>query len=369
MKGTISKRGRSFRVRYYDPGRKREIHKSFRSYEDAEIFQAHLTVSRDEGVLDARDYQKDAPLGFSTLADKWLERKARELRCIRNPRGHMRKAKAFFQNRNVKRIGFAEFDDFLISLPQGLSGKSKNNILATLHSFWTWLSDREGLQVPKFPKVAYTLGWRNTVDKETQAAIIEEVKRISYLINPRIWFGILLLASYPKVRPGELIQIQEKDIDRKAGFIWLRHTKEDRIKRIFLLDEDTAFIRTLPQGLPDMPFFRHGRRKGVASEYKSKYSGRFGKDYLYSWWKQACRNLGIEGVDLYGGTKHSTVTALREHMTPEEIRRYATEHHSNQAFDRYLHVDAAKQRQASRIIRSGPAHIVPIRLGQEKSGN
>jgi len=32
-----------------------------------------------------------------------------------------------------------------------------------------------------------------------------------------------------------------------------------------------------------------------------KYLGRFGKDHLYNTWKAACRNFGIENVDLYGG--------------------------------------------------------------------
>ena len=39
---------------------------------------------------------------------------------------------------------------------------------------------------------------------------------------------------------------------------------------------------------------------------------------------KACNNLGIKGVDLYGGTKHSTATALSEFLTPEEIKRGGT---------------------------------------------
>ena len=93
--------------------------------------------------------------------------------------------------------------------------------------------------------------------------------------------------------------------------------------------------------------------------------------YSFSWaaalsrWKRTCKNLGIDGLDLYGGTKHSTVTAARENMSPEEIRRYLTEHQTNAAFDRYLHVDAEKQRKAARIVRSGPARILPIQFGRE----
>jgi hypothetical protein len=57
--------------------------------------------------------------------------------------------------------------------------------------------------------------------------------------------------------------------------------------------------------------------------------------YLHKWWKKACSNLGIEDLDLYGGTRHSSVTALRENFSQEEIRRSGTLHSTNKALDRY----------------------------------
>jgi hypothetical protein len=44
--------------------------------------------------------------------------------------------------------------------------------------------------------------------------------------------------------------------------------------------------------------------------------------------------LNIEGVDLYGGTKHSTVKAMRKHFRPDEIKK-GTGIISNLAFERY----------------------------------
>ena len=46
----------------------------------------------------------------------------------------------------------------------------------------------------------------------------------------------------------------------------------------------------------------------------------FGEKYLYKWWKRACANLGIEGVDLYGGTRHSSTVAARSVLTYEETK-------------------------------------------------
>ena len=91
--------------------------------------------------------------------------------------------------------------------------------------------------------------------------------------------------------------------------------------------EDVQLVRGLPRGLPDVYFFRHaadGSRPGP----------RFGKRFLYGQWKNACGQLGIEGVDLYGGTRHSSAVAMRGSATPEQIRQ-ATMHSTSKAFERY----------------------------------
>ncbi len=36
--------------------------------------------------------------------------------------------------------------------------------------------------------------------------------------------------------------------------------------------------------------------------------------------EKVCEKLIISGIDLHGGTRHSTVSALRLHYTPEQIR-------------------------------------------------
>jgi hypothetical protein len=99
------------------------------------------------------------------------------------------------------------------------------------------------------------------------------------------------------------------------------------------LPEDVELLRSLPRGLPDLYFFRHGKGlKGV------KAGNRFGDKYLYKWWIKACENLGFKGVDLYGGTRHSTVRELRKYRTPEEIR-LGSMHSTNKAFERYFRIE------------------------------
>ena len=90
--------------------------------------------------------------------------------------------------------------------------------------------------------------------------------------------------------------------------------------------ESTALVR-LPRFQKIFYFFGHGRTKGVHARARQ----RFGRTYLYRWWKSACANLGIEGIDLYGGTHHSTVRVLRKMRTPEEIKR-GSMHSTNKGF-------------------------------------
>ena len=315
----------------------KNIFKRFDSLQEAERFLNGLRFKYDEGTFDPRDYRKDNPLGFENQVKKYLEYK-KKLRSFRNLRLHLGYAVEFFGNRNIKSIGYGDLEDFLMWLPERLSSKFKANIMSTLHAFFSWFEKRErrdnsSYRLPEFPKVEYELRWRKIVDRETQMRILDEVKRISYYINPKIWIGIKWLITYIAIRPVELIHIKEEDINLKPGFVVIRYNKEKKPKVVPLLDEDVELIKSLPRGLPHLYFFRHEHRRGASP------GERFGKDYLYKWWKKACNNLGIQDVDLYGGTRHSSAVALREFFSPEQIR-HATMHSTNQAFERYFRMQA-----------------------------
>ena len=122
------------------------------------------------------------------------------------------------------------------------------------------------------------------------------------------------------------------------------HPKEKRPKIVYLLSEDIDFIKSLPQGLPELHFFRHGPgRSGVEA------GAKFGPRYLYKWWKKACLNLGVEGVDLYGGTRHSTATALGKICTPEEVKDATG--HTSEAFERYFQNRQGRALEVTRKIK------------------
>lgn len=331
MKGGIYETRYGYQVRF---GRK--ISKHFKTLEQAERFLNGIRFKHDEGTLDERDYRRDNPLGFQNLAEKWLDFKAKRIKptSVAPLRNYMSQAMDDWGGRNVKAIGYAELEDFLFRRDD-ISEKTRHNMAACLGQFFKWVERRYRIPAPEIPRVSFELGWRNIIDIETQQKIIAEVGRISRSTNPKIHIGISWLAIYLDIRPGELTSLTERQIDLKLGAVVIPHPKEKKPKIVLLDAEDIERIRSLPRGLPDLYYFRHP--PGISGV---KPGTKFGVHYLWKWWKRACGNLGIDGIDLYGGTRHSTASALGKICTPEEVRDRTG--HASKAFERYFQGRAAR---------------------------
>ena len=337
----------------------RLVSRTFNNYRYAEArqFLEGLRFKTVEGTFDHRDYHKDNPLGFEGLALKWLKHKEKSSISnshLRNITRDINKCIAVWGQRNVKVIGFGEIQDLIDGL--NLSSKSKSEIRSTINQFFTWLCRREkNIPMPDIPEVKFELGWRNIIDIETQQAIIDEVKKISYSINPKIWLGIKWLATYIAFRPNELRMMKESEIN-VSGFFVVPKPKEKTPKLIAMLEEDIELYNSM-RGMPDLFFFRHRKGNGAIGP-----GGQFGKDYLYKWWKKSCANLGIENVDLYGGTRHSTATALGEHFSESEIMQAGSMHKTNKAARRYIQAQKNKSHAIyQKVVDIQKAKIVPFR--------
>lgn len=315
-----------------------QITKRFDSYKEAHQFLTLLRAEEGSGQFDARDYQvKGKPLAFDRLTREWLGVKAGSIRpktlgAIKNALGH---AEASFGGANIKSIRYAHIEDFIIGV--NLAPKSKANTLAILKQFWAWVVARYDIQpIKTWPVISQPqMRFRNTVSIQNQELILAEVKKITETTRPRSWLAIKWLMTYINVRPGEMINLKEGHVDRGRGLLIIPGpiAKERRDKIIPLLDEDRELIAELPLYFdPDHAFFRHT---------SGRYAGQpLGNQRLYRDWKMACKAVGIENVDLYGGTKHSTAMGLRLNnaATYEEIRKI-TGHTTNKAFDRYLKLE------------------------------
>jgi integrase len=135
------------------------------------------------------------------------------------------------------------------------------------------------------------------VDKKTQFAILDEVKRISER-NPKIYIAIKWLATYFSIRPSEMLNIKEGDFNFDIGGVFIRKPKEKTPKFVPFLPDDLAIVMAYPTGLPHLYFFRHEIGNGGEPG-----GSKIGRDCLWRNWHKACQNLGIEGVDLYRGDK------------------------------------------------------------------
>jgi hypothetical protein len=90
----------------------------------------------------------------------------------------------------------------------------------------------------------------------------------------------------------------------------------------------------------------------------------FGKNLFWSYWTAACENLAVKDLDLYGGTKHTSVTALAQYFTPEEIKMSA-KISTNKAFERYLQINEQKTVE---LYRYASARVLPLRGAKRKQG-
>lgn len=238
---------------------------------------------------------------------------------------YISRASGFFKDKPVGEIRTKDIQAFLNTQTE-LKNKSKATVAACLKSFYTWLEYEEIVdRAPRFPKIKYRLGSRKTVNKETQSSILHEICRLTGHSSPRAYIAIKWLSTYVCLRPSDILRIRECDIDRRNRVVYIRDPKAVEPYEMPLTPADVELLKTFTITQSESPFFRH------------ENNDNFGPTFLYDTWKRACKSLGIEGVDLYGGTRHSSVRDMRHTHTPEQIR-HATLHRTNAAFERYFTV-------------------------------
>lgn len=325
----------------------RSIRKEFLEYSDAARFLTGLRFKHDEQTLDPRDYRHDNPLSFATLAHGYLDEK-RHLKSYRVVRRAMGLCVEEWGDRNVKAVLTNDIKKWVRGLT--VSDKTKANYCAILSNFYSRYLVEEGVlrrdQVPEMPKVDYELGYRRITTWEEQDAILEEIQRISS-INPKIYFAVDLLRTYTTLRPGDLLRLTEADVG-DVLVLWNPTKSRNKRKAVRLLPEhsDTvASIKSTYPALPHVKFFRHhGKVRG------QEYGSPWGKNYLYRWWTKACQNIGVHGLDLYGGTRHTTVSELAR-VEGTHAAREASGHETNKAFDRYCQVQDERALMMAQVVR------------------
>jgi integrase len=262
------------------------------------------------------------------MGEKFLEVKELELRPDgwRKYRYLYKLFRDYMSDVPVTQINYGMLEDIKVQLlaRRKLASKIVYDAFGFIKSFLSWCKARgEITNLPNYPEVSSDMALRDILDKPTQAIVVEKVYELYWNHAPRACIAIELLCTYPKMRPGELRQVQEKHINLRQLTITIPIPKEKRNKKrkpkvVEILPEHGELIRSLSRGFPEMYFLRHESTVGG-----NRIGDRFGKNYLYQVWKKTCKAIGVKGVPLYPGTKHTTISDWARRYSEARIQQAA----------------------------------------------
>jgi len=327
-----------------------DIYRRFKNYQQATQFLTGLRYKTGEGSFDLNDYRKENPNGFRNLSERYLKKKTKK-KSFSNIRNYIKVAQKHFEDTNIKYINSADIDEFLFDIP-GISEKTRSNYKSTLSDFWKQIKKWRIItlaQLPDFTEIDIDveLGYRNFTTWEEQSKILEKIKEMA--INPKQWFGIELLSVYTKLRPQDLLKLTEGDIELDPGMLYIHYPtkKKNQLLTVRLAPDHIEIFKKLKDkypALPNVKFFRH--IDGVSGVAKD---AQFGEKYFYKAWTAACKELGIEGLDLYGGTRHTTTTEIAKLEGKAAAKKHSG-HRTNKAFDRYCQMDEKESSDMAQFI-------------------
>ena len=164
-----------------------------------------------------------------------------------------------------------------------------------------------------------------------------------------------------------MLNLAEGNIDLKNGVITIQRPTKKKGKfvkiTVRLITEHIQEISVLKErhpALPHVPFFRH-----VAGVSGVQANIPFGEKYFYKWWIKACSKLGIQGLDLYGGTRHTTTTELAKKVGEQGAKK-ATGHYTNKAFERYCQYQDDDTFEMVRVVAEMKGKVIGFEHKKQK---
>jgi len=323
-----------------------------------ELAEAVLKHVRDELRRERRletilaDFQpKFAPQNLvANRIERWLEVKRREARAGDRARGYVRELErwarpeghfSWWAEKSIRDVTEGAIEDWSLWLadrrtPGGrpLSAASRARVLGGFHSFLGWMYRRR--EIPEMPR---SYPWPKVPEHEPRTLTMADQDAVLRAI-PEIDRGIFLACAHLGLRPNEARALEVSDyrngclvIDKKAsgpnvGDPVVRGTKSGKAKTLPVSGELAAWIEA------------HVPRESRLERRRLFLLSSTGRPWshwsLTDRWRAACRAVGVAGVSLYPGTKHSMATdALRRqvpertlqaflgHADPRSTRRYA----------------------------------------------
>jgi len=274
------------------------------------------------------------------------------------PDGHIA---GFWAHRTLHEITAGNVDDFDDWLAErGLSPKTRKNVLGVLRHFCRWLR-RRGLvdDVPDFPEIPQDEYVPTIISIETQDAILGEI--------PEDRRGAFLAARLG-LRPGEVRALNVEDWHRHQGLLSVHRSAKGpnanapirgtKSRRARFVEVDPELRAWLEEHVPPAVQLQGGRplfRNPTARNRERRWIA----NALREEWNRAARQLGLSGIRMYEGTKHSSATdALRRGHSLADVQHALG------------HADARSTERYAKFVRIAPVSImrpscVPVVYGPD----
>lgn len=339
-----------------------DVYRRYKSYESA--CQALNFLRHERGTkknFNAEDYKSTKPHAFINLVPKYLEEKS-SMKSFKQIERHMNQAAEHFGDEILRDIKWPHIKEYVTSIPD-IGLKTKANILSRLHDFWMWALEEEKItqnEMPVFKKIEYVLGYRKITTWQIQRQVLDKIKEMTYHFNPKVWLAIDMLATYTEIRPDDIRRIREEDFDGCYVTIMNPTKKKNKMKMFRLCKDHIDEWKTLQKRYPclneEVPFFRH-----ECTMSNRKAGTQFGINYLSRVWDAACKEVGLEGVSLYAGTKHTTATETTKLVGKKKAQEASGL--TNKSFERYTQAVTDGAYEVVRKIRKAMKgdNVIPFK--------
>lgn len=343
--GKIRQRGNGWQVEVWDEGTRHRIGRApigghWTALKTRDLAEFVLGAIRAEVAKTGSIEQAVAPFLsrpthatlVSTKAQAWIKRERDRCRSgdispttLREYERYVTGAFAYWKGVHVFQVGYGALEDWSSALAQdGLSAKTRQNILGAFRVFLRWLYRRGDLKVlPDFPPIPRSEYAPTIITREAQDAILEHIDW-----NVR---GVFIAMAHT-LRPGEARAVELRDY--RAGDLVVRRAVKGRHARSEVREAKERNVRVV--GCDErLEAWIAWRLSQLSPAEKLKGTGRLfvnpnGRDHLHRWshdgleyvWRKACRKVGVT-VGLYEGTKHATSTdLLRRGESMETVQKF-----------------------------------------------
>lgn len=294
-----------------------------------------------------KDEGRKAPEKYTleNVYDEWLKSRKLDLDNQQIAPGYFKSLKQYrkkylaypYWPNDVRQIKTWHVKKFCESLTG--STKTRKNVAMVLQVFFRSLHEGSLIHdMPIFPKFKTEEKLIPWIDRATQLKILQSV--------PAAHLPVFRFLMATGLRPSETMALKWKDVDREAGCIHIRAGISIGVYRQITKTRrqwDIPITRSVKEILDHVPRSLKSEFLFSYNDSKGRFYVRYGEKKLRSIWNTACETVGIKGIHLYCGTRHSFASQhVNEGIALADIGAMMG-HTSTETTKKYAHVDKLKR--------------------------